>query len=78
MILNPYFASSTAIAYPIPSDPPVTKAQPPPYLCFKFFLFLKYDPMIVHTKLKILTAPTKKQKNKNASKEKNPKQHDPS
>ena len=72
MMLKPYLASSIAIAYPIPSDPPVTKAHPPPYLSFKFFLLLKYEPTMVQTKLMILTAPIKKQKNRKASKEKNP------
>jgi len=32
IMLKCYFASSFAIDRPIPSDPPVIKAHPPPYL----------------------------------------------
>ncbi len=66
MRLNPDLASYRAIAYPIPAEPPVTKAHPPPYLFLRSNLLLKKDAKVILKNATILTTPMRKQKQKRA------------
>jgi hypothetical protein len=68
MRLNPDLASYRATAYPIPSEPPVTKTHPPPYLFLRSNLLLKKDAKVVLKNATILTIPMKKQKQRRAYK----------
>lgn len=61
---NPELASSLAMAYPIPSEPPVTSAHPPLYLFLRSSLLLKKDPNTLHSKAIILKVPMKKRAQK--------------
>lgn len=71
--LNPALASSWAMAYPIPSEPPVTKAHPPSYLSLRLSLLRNKDPKTVNMNRMILTVPmTRKRVNEIVNQEKVP------
>lgn len=61
IMLKCYLASYFAIERPIPYDPPVTKAQPPPYLFVRFSLLRKKGPNSLKANLPSLKTPTTKQ-----------------
>lgn len=58
--LKPAFANSLAMAYPIPSEPPVTNAQPPSYLFLRSSLLRKKEAKTVARKQNILIVPIAK------------------